>query len=119
MFATHDLSAVMLRAELRLRLRVRRNSTWLAMLIVMLVVWLTIHDAAIGYTILAANTARVGYNSMALTLGSSVIATTLLGMFGFYLARDYRDYRYCRVVGGKLGLCGAARMAVDAVWRGG
>lgn len=77
--------AVMFDTELRLRFR--RNSTWVVLLAVMLVLWFTVLDPSSGYAMLAANTSRVAYNSTGLALGSSVIATTLLGLFGFYLVR--------------------------------
>ena len=73
--------------QTELRLRFRRNSTWALLLAVMLVVWFTILDPSSGYAMLSAGSARVAYNSTGLALGSSVIATTLLGLFGFYLVR--------------------------------
>lgn len=89
MLAPNNIAAVMLRTELRLRFR--RNSTWMTMLAVMLVVWFTILDPRSGYCLLAANAARVAYNSTGLALGSSVIATILLSLFGFYLVRGRVD----------------------------
>lgn len=89
MLAPNNIAVLMLRTELRLRFR--RNSTWMTMLAVMLVVWFTILDPRSGYALLAANTARVAYNSTGLALGSSVIATMLLSLFGFYLVRGRVD----------------------------
>ena len=74
-----------------LRLRFRRTSTHVVMLATMLMVWFTIVDKSSGYTLMAANSARVAYNTPGLALGSSVIATILLGLFGFYLVRGRVD----------------------------
>ncbi|MEJ7807899.1 MAG: hypothetical protein WKG03_18505, partial [Telluria sp.] len=57
-------TVVMFQTELRLRFR--RGSTWVAMMAVMLVMWFSILDPSSGYAMLAANTARVAYNSTAL-----------------------------------------------------
>jgi hypothetical protein len=86
---TRAMFAVMLGMEARLRLR--RNSTYVAMLAVMVAVWFMIADPSKGVSMLVANHARVLYDSTGLAFGSSVIATILIGLFGFYLVRGRVD----------------------------
>jgi hypothetical protein len=80
---------VMVGSEVRLRLR--RPATQVALLVAALVMWLLITDPATGYAMLAAGTARVAYDSTGLALGSSLLATVLLGLFGFFLVRGRAD----------------------------
>ncbi len=110
--------AVMFHTELRLRFR--RGTTWVAMLAVMLVMWFTILDPSSGYAMLAAHTARVAYNSTGLALGSSVIATILLGLFGFYLVRGRTDEDLHAGLGHVIGATPAHTGALVLVrWAGG
>lgn len=69
------------------RLRLRRSSTHAVLLVAALVMWFMIADPAKGSTLMVANNARVAYTSTCLALGSSMLATILLSLFGFYLAR--------------------------------
>ena len=86
---TRQLLRAMLLNEARLRLR--RGSTHVLLLVFTLVVWFMIVDPATGFTMLAVKQARVAYNSTCLALGSSLIVTVMLGLFGFYLARGRSD----------------------------
>ncbi|PWF48414.1 hypothetical protein [Massilia glaciei] len=72
-------------------LRLRRGSTHVLLLVAALAAWFMVVDPATGYNMLVANSARVAYNSTGLALGSSVLATSLLGLFGFYLVRGRVD----------------------------
>ena len=84
------------------RLRLRRGSTQVLMLVASLFMWFMIVDPSTGSTMLAANSARVAYNSTALALGSSVLATSLLGLFGFFLVRGRADEDLRSGIGGVL-----------------
>jgi hypothetical protein len=86
---TLDLFRAMLLTEGRLRLR--RGSTQVVLVVFILAAWFMVVDPSTGYAMLAANSARVAYTSTALAFGSSVVATTLLGLFGFYLVRGRVD----------------------------
>jgi len=69
------------------RIRLRRGSTAVVLLVAALLMWAMVVDPASGYAMLAANGARVANTTTALALGSSVLASTLIGLFGFYLLR--------------------------------
>ncbi len=69
------------------RIRLRRGSTSVVLLAAALLTWLMVADPASGFAMLAANGARVASTATALALGSSVLASTLIGLFGFYLLR--------------------------------
>ncbi|MES3024071.1 MAG: hypothetical protein V4857_21095 [Pseudomonadota bacterium] len=84
------------------RLRLRRASTQVLLLVVALLAWFLVVDPATGYTMLAANSARVAYNSTGLALGSSLLATSLFGLFGFYLVRGRVDEDLRSGMGGVL-----------------
>lgn len=86
---TRTLFFGMMRYEAKLRLR--RASTHAVLLALVLAVWFMIVDPSTGFVMLAANSARVAYNSVCLALGSSLLATVLLGLFGFYLVRGRAD----------------------------
>jgi hypothetical protein len=73
------------------RLRLRRASTQVLMLVAALLMWFMIVDPSSGLTMLSAGSARVIYNSTALALASSMLVTSLLGLFGFYLVRGRAD----------------------------
>lgn len=69
------------------RLRMRRWSTVIALLAVVLIVWQMIVDPATGFALVVVNGARVEYTSLTLALGSAVWSAMLFGLGGFYLAR--------------------------------
>lgn len=82
---TRALFLAMLLGEARLRLR--RGSTQVVLVVFILCVWFMVVDPSTGHSMIAANAARVADTSTALALGSSVMTTILLGLFGFYLVR--------------------------------
>lgn len=81
------LIGVLLRTELRLRLR--RLTTLVALLMVIAISWAMIPDPRDGdtLTLMTIRHARVLYNSSALALGSAKMAALLFGLAGFYLLR--------------------------------
>ena len=73
------------------RMRLRRGTSHVVLLVFALVAWFMVAYPSTGYTMLAAHSVRVAYNSTGLALGGSAMATTLLGLFGFYLVRGRVD----------------------------
>ena len=69
------------------RMRTRRLSSLIAVLIVVAIAWVMVADPASGHSLISINHARALYNSTALALGSSVLASFLLGLGSFYLVR--------------------------------
>jgi hypothetical protein len=74
-------------AQNEVRLRMRRWSTVIALLAVVLAVWQVIVDPATGMALIVVKEARVEYTSLALALGSAVWSGMLFGLGGFYLVR--------------------------------
>lgn len=70
-----------------MRLRLRRLSSLVTVLAVIVLAWTMIPDPQSGTTLLAIKNARVLYSSSALALGSASLASFLFGLAGFYLAR--------------------------------
>lgn len=71
------------------RLRLRRLSTVLVLLVVIAITWRMIPDpnAASHLSFLTAGHAQVAYTSAALAVGSAKMAAILFGLAGFYLVR--------------------------------
>lgn len=69
------------------RLRTRRFSTLVILLLVVVVSWSMVADPATGQSMMTVGKAAVKYNSTALAVGSSVLASLLFGLFAFYLVR--------------------------------
>ncbi len=86
---TGALFRAMLLAEGRMRLR--RGTSHVVLLAFTVIAWFMIAYPSTGFTMLAANSVRVAYNSTGLALGSSMMSTILLGLFGFYLVRGRVD----------------------------
>jgi hypothetical protein len=70
-----------------MRVRTRRLSSLVAMLAVIAIAWLLIPDPATGRSLIVVDKARLAYNSIALAIGSSSLASLLFGIGGFYLVR--------------------------------
>lgn len=69
------------------RLRMRRLSTLVAVLVVAVISWAMIADPASGSTLIAKGSARVAYTSAALAIGSASLACLLFSLGGFFLVR--------------------------------
>nr|WP_314540567.1 hypothetical protein [uncultured Massilia sp.] len=82
-----DLRLVRTLALLEARMRMRRASTLVTLLAVVVLSWLIIPDPASGDTLLAIGGARVRYSSAMIALGSASMATLLFGLAGFFLLR--------------------------------
>jgi hypothetical protein len=74
-------------AHNEVRLRMRRWSSVIAVLAVVLAIWNVIVDPSTGFAMMVVKGARVEYTSLALALGSAVWSAMLFGLGGFYLAR--------------------------------
>lgn len=86
------------------RLRMRRLSTLVVMLALMAVTWLMIADPASGNALIVVGDARVIYDSACLALGSSLLASMLFGVGGFYLVRGRMEQDLRSGAGGVLGV---------------
>lgn len=83
-----------------LRLRARRVSSLVCLFVAMALVWTLVADPASGRSLMVIGKRAVTYNSEALAMGTSVIASFLFGMFAFYLARGRtREDLKCGVAG--------------------
>ena len=79
------LIGIMVQNELRIR--TRRASTLVTLLLVVIVSWSMVADPASGQSMITVGKSAVQYNSSALAVGSAVLAGILFGLFGFYLVR--------------------------------
>lgn len=70
-----------------MRLRLRRTSTMVTLLVVVAISWMMIVDPAGGSALITVNSARVLYTSAALSVGSAALGCILFGLGGFYLVR--------------------------------
>jgi len=70
-----------------LRLRVRRLSTLVVLLAVVLLSWLMVIDPASGTAMITVGDARVVYDSTALAAGTAALGSLLMGLAGFFLLR--------------------------------
>jgi hypothetical protein len=78
------------------RMRSRRWSTIVTLLVLIALTWQMVPDPATGMTMVAIEDARVVYNSQCLALGSSLLGSLMLSLAGFYLVRGrmQEDLRY-------------------------
>jgi hypothetical protein len=70
-----------------MRLRMRRLSTVVALLAVIVISWALLEDPAGGHALIVIDRARVLYTSSALALGSAAMASMLFSLGGFFLVR--------------------------------
>ena len=107
-------------ALLEARVRLRRLSTLVTLLVVVAISWLVISDPAGGHTLIAAGGARVRYTSSALALGSASQATLLFALAGFYLLRGRIGEDLRSGLGGVIGASQASNaLCVIGRWCGG
>jgi len=107
-------------ALLDVRARLRRTSTLVTLLAVVVLSWLMIGNPADGVTLLSIQEARVRYTSAALALGSASMATLLFAIAGFYLLRGRMAEDQRSGLGGVIGASAAGgRPFVLARWCGG
>ena len=69
------------------RLRSRRASTLVILLAVVLASWLMVLDPQSGVAMMVTHKQRIAYESQALAFATTLIASILFGLAGFYLAR--------------------------------
>lgn len=69
------------------RLRSRRLSSLVILLVVVAVTWLMVLDPRSGMAMMVVNKQRIAYESQALAFATSLVASLLFGLAGFYLAR--------------------------------
>ena len=69
------------------RLRLRRTSTLVALLVVAILSWLMIADPASGNAVIVVDEARVRYTSSVIAIGAASLACIMFGLGGFYLVR--------------------------------
>jgi hypothetical protein len=69
------------------RVRTRRLSSLVTLLVVIAISWTIVVDPATGRSMLTLGKHAVAYNSTAMAVGSSALASILLGLGGFYLVR--------------------------------
>lgn len=69
------------------RLRSRRLSSLVILLVVVAVSWLMVLDPRSGAAMMVVNKQRIAYESQALAFATNLIASLLFGLAGFYLAR--------------------------------
>lgn len=86
-----------------MRMRTRRFSTLVTLLLVVIVSWSMVADPASGESMMTVGKAAVQYNSSALAVGSSVLASLLFGLFAFYLVRGRTRDDLIHGMGGVLG----------------
>ncbi len=70
-----------------IRLRLRRTSTVVALLVVVAISWVMIADPAGGTALLVSKGARALYTSSTLSIGSAALGGLLFSLAGFYLVR--------------------------------
>lgn len=68
-------------------LRMRRLSTMITMLLLVVVTYWMIPETSSGMTLISVKGARVIYDSQSLAFGSAMLATLFFGLAGFYLVR--------------------------------
>lgn len=69
------------------RLRMRRTSTLVAVLALIVLTWLMVGDQAQGQAMIVSDNAPVNYTSSCLAIGSAALTGLFFGLAGFYLAR--------------------------------
>ncbi len=85
-------------ARTEMTLRLRRFSTLVMVLLVVVGGFYMVPDPASGMTVISSNEQRVLYNSVAVAIGGGSLATLLISLVGFYLISNSlsRDIR-CRM----------------------
>jgi ABC-type transport system involved in multi-copper enzyme maturation permease subunit len=78
--------AAIVRADFLIRFR--RLSTVIVFLLLSGFAYIWIPDAATGRTLMQINGARVLYNSAAIGMGTSMLASIFIGLFGFYVVSN-------------------------------
>jgi hypothetical protein len=81
-----DRIAAIVRADFLIRFR--RLSTVIVFLLLSGFAYIWIPDAATGRTLMQINGARVLYNSAAIGMGTSMLASVFIGLFGFYVVSN-------------------------------
>ncbi len=83
------MNVAMIRAVVlnEVRVRTRRLSTFVALMVVVAISWSMISDPATGQALITVGKRAVEYSSTALAVGSSGLAAILFGLGGFYLVR--------------------------------
>lgn len=78
------------------RLRSRRASSMVILVAVVAISWLMVLDPQTGKAMMVTNGQRLAYDSQTLAFGTSLIASLLFGLAGFYLARgrSHEDLRH-------------------------
>jgi hypothetical protein len=69
-----------------LRFRFRKTATLITILIVAMAVYFIVPDIRTGRTLMQVEGRRVIYNSPAVALGTAILCSLLISLFGFYLA---------------------------------
>jgi hypothetical protein len=69
------------------RLRMRRLSTLLAVMAMIVISWVMIVDPKTGSTLMAIDQSRVLYTSSALAMGSASLLSFIMALIGFFLVR--------------------------------
>ena len=72
------------------RLRSRRVSSLVILLAVVVLSWLMVLDPKTGMAMMVVHKQRLAYDSQALSFGTTLLASLLFGLAGFYLARGRR-----------------------------
>ncbi|MEO8030401.1 MAG: hypothetical protein ABI765_06115 [Gemmatimonadota bacterium] len=67
------------------RLRWRRTSTIVTLLLMIVFAYVVVPDFRLGHTVMVVDGHRAVYNSTALSLSTGLFASFFLGLFGFYL----------------------------------
>lgn len=86
-----------------LRLRTRRLSALVTLLVIVALTWLVVADPASGRAMMVAGQQRIAYESMTLAFGTASLAGLLIGLAGFYLVRGRAQEDLRCGTGGLLG----------------
>ncbi|SFC33398.1 hypothetical protein [Massilia yuzhufengensis] len=96
------------------RLRMRRLSTLVAVLAIVIISWAMIEDPSTGRTLLIVEGRRVLYTSSALALGSATLGGMLFALAGFFLARGRTGEDLRSGIGGVVGATPAGNLLLVA-----
>ncbi|WP_431262160.1 hypothetical protein ACQ859_18545 [Roseateles chitinivorans] len=81
------MSGLLPLVQAELRLRLRRLSTVLVLLLTLVLSWMVVVDPRTGFAMMVIQKARTVYESGTVAFGSACIASVVLNLFGFYLVR--------------------------------
>ncbi len=81
------MSGMLPLVQTELRLRLRRLSTVLVLLLTLVLSWMVVVDPRTGFAMMVIQKARTVYESGTVAFGSACIASVVLNLFGFYLVR--------------------------------